>query len=231
MDGARSMFLVVFLCLAVLAAVQSPAAAHTVRSSELLLLADGQLIEFPFSKRPDGYEVRFPGGPQFIESSRVLCVAESRADAWKHLRSTFPSLTPEIHLSLAKWCIRYQLEDCAERELLDALNLDPNRTEAMQLLEKITGRRLANSSGKAGQRGSRAIPGAPGMAAPASRTVTRGIEHRECPQLCTTYSASAFKSLCGHRLSRPWFCFRVSLQLDSKWIHAFDSGAQPCSRA
>lgn len=175
MDGARSLFLVVFLCLAVPAAVQSPASAHTARSSELLLLADGQLIEFPFSKRADGYEVRFPGGPQFIESSRVLCVAESRADAWKHLRSTFPSLTPEIHLSLAKWCIRYQLEDCAERELLDALNLDPNRTEAMRLLEKVTGRRLADSSGKAGQRGSRAIPGAPGMAAPASAQSLGGL--------------------------------------------------------
>jgi len=175
MDGARSMLLVVFLCLAVPVAAQSPGSARPSRSSELLLLADGQLLEFPFSTRPDGYEVRFPGGPQFIESSRVLCVADSRSDAWKHLRSTFSSWTPEIHLSLAKWCIRYQLDDCAERELLDALNLDPNRTEAMQLLEKVTGRRLADSHGKSGQRGSRPIPGAPGMTAPASAQSLGGL--------------------------------------------------------
>lgn len=176
MDGARSMLLAVFLCLAVPAAAQSPAtAARPARSSELLLLADGQLIELPFSTRPDGYEVRFPGGPQFIESSRVLCVAGSREDAWRHLRSTFSSWTPEIHLSLARWCIRNKLEDCAERELLDALNLDPNRTEAMELLEKVTGRRLANSRGNAGQRGSQQIPGAPGMAAAASALSLGGL--------------------------------------------------------
>lgn len=167
MDGARSLALLTALFgLAVSAAAQSGSVpARPARSPELLLLADGQLLEFPFNAREDGYEVRFPGGPQFIESSRVLCVAESRMDAWRHLRSTFSSFSPDIHLRLARWCLRYQLTDCAERELLDALNLDPNREDARELLEEVTGRRLAASRGSSGQRVSTAIPGAPGMAA------------------------------------------------------------------
>lgn len=167
MDGARSLaFFAAIFGLAVSAAAQSGSVpARPARSPELLLLADGQLLEFPFNAREDGYEVRFPGGPQFIESSRVLCVADSRTDAWRHLRSTFSSFSPDIHLRLARWCLRYQLMECAEREVLDALNLDPNRADARALLEEVTGRRLASSRGKSGQRFSTAIPGAPGMAA------------------------------------------------------------------
>jgi len=166
MDGARSLaFFAAIFGLAVAAAAQPVAVTRPSRGPQLLLLADGQLLDFPFNAREDGYEVRFPGGPQFIESTRVLCVADSRTDAWRHLRSTFSSFSPDIHLRLARWCLRYQLTDCAERELLDALNLDPNRADAKDLLQEVTGRRLAASRGGSGQRVSTAIPGAPGMAA------------------------------------------------------------------
>ncbi len=167
MDGARSILLLIFILgLAVSVAAQPASApARPSRGGDLLLLTDGQLLEFPFSVRDDGYEVRFPGGPQFIESSRVLCIAESRTEAWRHLRSTFSSFSPDIHLRLARWCLRNQLTDCAERELLDALNLDPNLADARKLLQEVTGSRLAASRGSAGPQISREIPGAPGVTA------------------------------------------------------------------
>ncbi|MFM7059388.1 MAG: hypothetical protein ACKO2P_20950 [Planctomycetota bacterium] len=177
MDGARSISALIFVCcLAVPVDTQAQSvAARSTRGAELLLLADGQLLEYPFSTRDDGYEVRFPGGPQFIESSRVLCVADSRTEAWRHLRSTFSSFSPDIHLRLARWCLRYQLPDCAERELLDALNLDPNRTDARELLEDITGRRLAASRSSSGPQNARAIPGAPGVTAAMSAQSLGGL--------------------------------------------------------
>lgn len=177
MEGARSILLsLAMVCFAVpVTAQQSPADARPSRKGEVLLLEDGQLIEFPFTTRDDGYDVRFPGGPQFIESSRVLCVASSRTAAWRHLRSTFPGFTPEIHMRLARWCLKHQLDDCAERELLDALNLDPNRGDAQSLLEELTGRRLAAAGGSSAAQSMQQIPGAPGMAAAAPAAALGGL--------------------------------------------------------
>lgn len=103
----------------------------------VLVLVDGQLIENPFLVRPDGYDVQVAGGRLFVESSRVRFVARSRDDAYVQMRRSYPSLTPEVHMTLARWCLTNRLPDQAEREVLDALHLDPNRQDARRLLQSI----------------------------------------------------------------------------------------------
>jgi hypothetical protein len=103
----------------------------------VLVLVDGQLMENPFLVRPDGYDVQVAGGRLFVESSRVRFVAKSREDAYVQMRRSYPSLTPEVHMTLARWCLTNSLPDQAEREVLDALHLDPNRQDARRLLQSI----------------------------------------------------------------------------------------------
>ncbi|MEY2727732.1 MAG: hypothetical protein RLZZ458_3599 [Planctomycetota bacterium] len=168
MDGARSCFFLAALLLSALStfAQSEPGPARREADSPLLVLTNGQLLEYPFQTRSDGYEVELPGGLQFIESSRVLCVAATRRDAWRELRGTYQALTPDIHVQLARWCMKYELSDAAERELLDALHLDPNREDAQQLLQQITSQRLAKTPLTKDPSAVVRIPGAPGMAAP-----------------------------------------------------------------
>ena len=167
MDGARScFFLMALLMFALNAFGQSDSGpARKSSSAPLLVLTTGDLLEYPFEARSDGYEVELPGGLQFVESSRVLCVTNSRIDAWRELRGTYQSLTPDIHVRLARWCIKYQLADAAERELLDALHLDPNRQDARQLLQQVTSRRLSHVISNKERDAASQIPGAPGIAA------------------------------------------------------------------
>ena len=107
----------------------------------LLLLTSGELIDGGISVGQGGYQVSSESGNRFIESARVSLTAETRTDAWQQLRKSFSRLTPEIHMQLAHWCLRYELRDEAEREVLDALRLDPWRQEARTLLSELTSNR------------------------------------------------------------------------------------------
>ncbi len=124
--------------IAAVSAAQNSPAPHSIDTPRLLLLTSGELIEGGISLRQGGYQVSSESGNRFIESARVSLTAETRTDAWKQLRHSFQRLTPEIHLQLAQWCLRYGLQAEAEREVLDALRLDPYRQEARKLLSELT---------------------------------------------------------------------------------------------
>lgn len=162
----------------------------------LIVLTNGDLLEYPFETRADGYEVELPGGLQFVESSRVLCLTTSRRDAWRELRGTYQSLTPDIHVQLARWCIKYQLPDEAD-ELLDALHLDPNRQDARQLLQQVTSRRLNQVVSHKDREAASRIPGAPGMEV---LPETRSLGDSPLP---TLEISSAVSSRCSRTAALP----------------------------
>lgn len=103
----------------------------------ILILVDGRLLNGHCLPRPDGYDIEVPGGRMFVESQRVLFIAKSLEEAHQRMRDSYPQLTPEVHLELARWCLQNSLPDQARREVLDALRLDPNRLDAKRMLEAM----------------------------------------------------------------------------------------------
>lgn len=152
MDGFRllPMVLIALCCLPLASAQEERSGAPSEssdRGQRVLVLVDGQLMENSFIPRPDGYDVQVPGGRLFVESARVRFVAKSREDAYRQMRQSWQSLTPEIHVTLARWCLSNNLPLQARREVLDALQLDPNRQDAKKLLQTILHDEDASISG------------------------------------------------------------------------------------
>ena len=119
---------------------QSPERVQSERQStgpkeRILVLVDGKVVRSAFTPRPDGYDVAVPGGRLFVESSRVRLVAKDMADAYRLMRGSYQELTPDTHLEIARWCLANQLPAEGQRELLDAMQLDPNRKDIRRLLE------------------------------------------------------------------------------------------------
>jgi len=115
----------------------------------LLVLVDGKVLDGEFTPRSDGYDVRVAAGRMFIGSERVRFFASDLPDAYRRMRLSQAELTPEVHVELARWCLANKLRAEAHREVLDALHLDPNRTDAKRILAA-----LIQHSGLSGSPGS-----------------------------------------------------------------------------
>lgn len=112
--------------------------AHQKDNSKLLVLNSGRVIRGEMTPRPEGgYEVLQPGGRMFVAPHLVRFQATSLDDAWQKMRDSMTELTPDTHINLARWCLNNKLQAKAKAELLDALHLDPYRTEAKRMLEAI----------------------------------------------------------------------------------------------
>ncbi len=108
-----------------------------VRDSALLVLTNGRVVSGELTPRTNGYEVTVPGGNHFIPSESVRFFATDIDDAYEKMRASLPQLTPDDHISLARWCHANQLYSKARRELLDALHLDPYRDDAQRMLNAL----------------------------------------------------------------------------------------------
>lgn len=186
----------------------------------LLVLIDGKVVDGQFTPRPDGYDVRVAAGRMFIGSERVRFIATDLPDAYRRMRLSQAELTPEIHVELARWCLVNKLRDEAHREVLDALRLDPNRTDAKRILAA-----LIQDSGPLGNRSSGAglteYPSTVKSAAPSvevrslgglSRSVAQEFTRRVQPLLMNKCAntgchsggeSSSFQLASAHRGSSP----------------------------
>lgn len=115
----------------------SPMNSPGRKSVGVLVLVDGKVLTGHCLPRPDGYDVEVAGGRLFVDSKRVRLIATDLEDAYQRMRAAHAELTPEVHMELAHWCLQNKLPENARREVLDALNLDPNRADARRLLESI----------------------------------------------------------------------------------------------
>ncbi len=144
------------------------------RQSAILVLTDGTVLETSLRVQGGGYSVEVAGGRQFIESSRVRFLADDRVDAWRQMRASFQELTPEVHLQLARWCLKNGLPKQAEREALDALRLDPHRQDAKRMLEQLAAGGAERGARQSGA-GSVLMPPLPAAGAAAAARSLAGL--------------------------------------------------------
>lgn len=140
------------------------------QKERVLVLVDGKVVRSAFTPRPDGYDVVVPGGRLFVESSRVRLAAKDMADAYRLMRASYQDLTPDTHLEIARWCLANQLPAEGQRELLDALQLDPNRKDIRRLLEST----MKSQTEKATESGS-GLTQYPALRAPADTPESRSL--------------------------------------------------------
>ncbi len=118
-------------------ALQQPP-AEFAGDEGVLALVDGRCVIGKVTSAPGGYLIKRPGASdEMIPHFLVWTAADSLTGCYENLRSTFRSPRPDDHLKLADWCIRQKLYPEARTEVVAALQLDPNRREARDLLVRL----------------------------------------------------------------------------------------------
>lgn len=104
---------------------------------QLLVLFDGRVLYGRITERPGGYLIEQPGGSVVIPFAHIRLAAVSLDEAYIKQRDALKNPTAGDHLQLAQWCYDNQLYTHARQELADALRLEPLRSDARALLQKI----------------------------------------------------------------------------------------------
>ncbi len=107
------------------------------RQNRLLLMVSGRIIEGKISQSVGGYLVEMPTGSMLVPFEHVRLEAADRRDAYRKLRKMLPERTATRHIALARWCLSQNLLDEAHIELRDALELEPNRSDARSMLRRL----------------------------------------------------------------------------------------------
>lgn len=103
----------------------------------LLVLRDGRVITGTLTPIEGGYSVGQPEGEIVVPYNEVRCDAASLKDAYRKLRDALKTPSADDHLWLSKWCLGNKLYAGAEEQLRAALTLQPNRTDARDLLREL----------------------------------------------------------------------------------------------
>lgn len=98
----------------------------TASESSVVVLRSGGVLQGTVSVSGERYVVTRPNSVVDVPAPQVLLVASSLEDAYVRQRQQLPRDTPEAHLALAEWCVRYNLVEPAKQELADARRLDPS---------------------------------------------------------------------------------------------------------
>ena len=73
----------------------------------------------------------------FIPFEQVRFEADDLADAYRKLRKSLPELTANSHMWLARWCLTHHQINFARQEIADALDMEPQRSDAKRMLERL----------------------------------------------------------------------------------------------
>ncbi len=120
-------------CIAAEPATSTP--ALTLPADAVIVLQDGGVLAGRVSHSDDRYIIARDTGELNVSANKVKMVCRSLEEAYEQQRRQFAKPTLESHLSLADWCLRYNLLPQAARELIDARGLDP-RHPKIKLLER-----------------------------------------------------------------------------------------------
>lgn len=122
----------------VAAEIQQPAESPASdKTSSLMVLQSGRVVEGLISHAAGGYLVEIDAGSMFIPFEQVRFQADDLADAYRKLRRSMPDLTATNHIALSRWCMSHHQYHAARTELQDALSLEPDREEARALLVRL----------------------------------------------------------------------------------------------
>ena len=104
----------------------------------MLLLRNGAVIEGRILKAGENYTVQRPNGDMFVPGVMVRLQCATLGEIYKKLHGTAEKDdTGEARVALARWCITNKLLKEARRELTDAMEFEPSRTEARDMLQKL----------------------------------------------------------------------------------------------
>lgn len=104
----------------------------------ILLLRNGGIVEGRILKAGDNYTVQRPNGDMFVPGVMVRLQCATINDAYTKLHETAAKDdSGETRVALARWCITNKLLKEARRELTDAMECEPSRGEAREILQKL----------------------------------------------------------------------------------------------
>ena len=105
--------------------------------SKLVLLKSGRMLNGQVSLNAGGYLIEQPNGRIQVPEEQVKFIVNDLREAYRKQRDSIVEPTPATHLSLANWCISYNLLDDAREELKRCLKSDPENEEARRLLARL----------------------------------------------------------------------------------------------
>lgn len=123
----------------VLAQTRSPGRplVRVDQADRLLVMKNGAIMRGQIKTISTGYLVSTKAGYVLITFDQARFPADSLADAYLRLRLEVRFPTLPVHRDLAGWCIRHKLYREAERELRDALRIDPQNESIRQMLDRV----------------------------------------------------------------------------------------------
>lgn len=113
----------------------------------VLLLEDDGLLAGRITRAANWFVIGRAGGEMQIPEKRVVLVCRSPHEAYEYRRQRLSQPTADAHLTLAEWCLRYDLPDEAGCELESARKLEPTHPR-LALLD----RRLAATKERLSQK-------------------------------------------------------------------------------
>src|SRR5262245_37991168 len=109
-----------------------PAAAPV--KGKVLLLENERILEGDVERIDDQYRVRRTVGETWVPASRVLCLCQTREEAYAHLRTRANLRDPDERLRLGQWCYLHELREQALAEVTAAAQLRPEHAPTQRLL-------------------------------------------------------------------------------------------------
>lgn len=104
----------------------------------LIVMDNGMVMKGIISATGQTYTISKPGGKIVIPMDKVRFRCDTLEEAYTRLRDTLTDQkTAASHIELAKWCLKYQLFAEARTELTQALELEPDREEARQIIRRL----------------------------------------------------------------------------------------------
>ena len=118
---------------------------------ELLVLFDGRVLRGQIIEVAGGYQITDSNLRQALPYEYVRVAASSLEEAYVKLRDAMRKPTAGDHLALGRWCYDNEMYPQATEQLADALKLEPGRSEALALLQKVADANPEQFGGAPGQ--------------------------------------------------------------------------------
>jgi hypothetical protein len=104
----------------------------------VLLLHTGRVIQGNLIRTGDDYTLERENGSMFVPGKVVRMQCRDLHDAYEQQRQQIPRHDEPAHrMTLARWCLTYQLVEEARQELRTVLKLNPEREDARKLLLRV----------------------------------------------------------------------------------------------
>jgi len=122
-------------------------------ASQYLLLHSGQLLQGVVTPSGDTFQVKMGSGIEMtVDAEEVEFRGTSLEALFRHQKGKISPRDVQQQLALANWCLRYELLEYAERQLLALSDLGADETIRLRLRDQIISlhqqRRSAESAGR-----------------------------------------------------------------------------------